>query len=455
MIALTRRSAPPDVLDTLLIVTFLIGIYLGYSPRITAGVPIPAAPAGFAGAVLLLRHYRNIEQRQIVTLIVVITLYLFSILCVSDSSYLGERTKGFLQLSYSLAVGYGAWLTFVQFDRDRLSRIFLYFVLAILIGCALENYTGFGAVSDFVRGRLFDTNLYEATLRDQTLYGGRRPKLFTSEPSHVAFGFTVFAFFWYVISRSANKTIVYVAILGAGLFLIRSPTVVLGFILIAPYQLLVAGRAYFGRVRGADAAAISLIGLSLAALGAWVLVSGHLFEERMNRISTGDDASYFFRIVGPAAVAWDTLKRRPIAGAGLTGEEVIAGRVYQIYVTAPNFSPEWRVDRISEVITNYFWHHWIYLGAAWGLAILIAFGGFLRSLRTPSIAFCGIVWAVMGQAAGAYVSPKCWAVLFLAAAMSLVHRREPVAAPAGRSFGITRHPSGQPAPAPATIERTR
>jgi hypothetical protein len=266
------------------------------------------------------------------------------------------------------------------------------------------------------------------------LYGGRRPKLFTSEPSHVAFAFTVYAFFWYVLSRSAGKTIVHVALLTAGLVLIRSPTVVLGFVLIVPYQILVAGRGIFGRTRGADASAIALIAISLMVLAAVPLASGHLFEERVSRISSGDDASYFFRVVGPAAVAWDTLQRRPIAGAGLTGEELIAGRVYQIYVTAPKFSPEWRVDRISEVVTNYFWHHWIYLGAGWGLVMLLAIGRFLRTLRPLSIAFCGIVWAVMGQAAGAYVSPKPWAVLFLAAATSLIHYRQPASAgAAGRT----------------------
>jgi len=28
-----------------------------------------------------------------------------------------------------------------------------------------------------------------------------------------------------------------------------------------------------------------------------------------------------------------------------------------------------------------------------------------------------MAWAILGQASGAYVGPKCWAVLFLAAAL--------------------------------------
>jgi hypothetical protein len=420
------QSSRPDLLDTVLIVVFLIGIYLEYSPKLAAGVPVPAAPAGLAGVAMLLRNYRYVEERQLVALISVIALFLLSIVFVADSNYLGERAKGFLQLSYSLVIGYGAFLTMLQYDRDRLSRIFLGFVLVILIGCALETYTGFVAISDFVRTHLFDAHLYAATLRDEALYGGRRPMLFTSEPSYVGFAFTIYAFFWYVLSTSSSKTVVYLLLLGAGLFVVRSPTILLGFVLIAPYQLLIAGRSAHGNLRGADMAFASLVILAILALGGLAVIGSYLFEERINQISSRNDASYFYRIVGPISVAWDTILHRPIAGAGLTGEELIAGRAYQIYVTAPGFSPRWRVDRISEVLTNYFWLHWIYLGVGWGIIMMLAVGKFLQTLKVPSIAFCALVWAIMGQASGAYVSPKPWTVLLFAAAVSLLHHWQPM-----------------------------
>jgi hypothetical protein len=34
-----------------------------------------------------------------------------------------------------------------------------------------------------------------------------------------------------------------------------------------------------------------------------------------------------------------------------------------------------------------------------------------------------MVWAILGQASGAYVGPTCWAVLFLAAAAAVMHER--------------------------------
>jgi hypothetical protein len=418
----------PDRIDTFLMLVFLLGIYLEYSPKLAAGIPVPAAPAGLAGLVMLMRNARRVEERQFVALAGVIGLYLLSVVSVGDAAYLGERFKGFLQLSYSLVIGYGAWLTATLYSRDRLARLFLGFCLFVLVGCVLENYTGFRAISDAVRGVLYDAYIYDATLRDQDLYGGVRPKLFTSEPSHLSFAFTVFAFIWYVLSTRPGKMVGYVAMLGAGMFLMRSPTLLLGFALILPYQLLIAGRSAQGRVRGADAAVIAVVIVSSAALTGMVLAGGQMFSVRMAEVEAGNDASFFFRAIGPFQVALDTIQRHPIAGAGLTGEEFIANRVHEIYVSAAGFMPQWQIDKVSEVLTNYFWLHWIYLGAVWGIVLLLALTRLLRMLHAPSVAFCWIVWAIMGQATGAYVSPKPWAVLIFACAASMLHFYQPAVA---------------------------
>ena len=421
-----RPEERADGWDTALIALFLFGIYLGYSPKLAAGIPMPSVLAAVAGGLMLLRHYRSIDQRHIVALIAVLVLYLIFLILVLDMEFAGERLKGFLQLSYSLAIGYAAYLTCTLYDRDRLARIFLVFCIAILIGCALETTaTGFRAVSDMVRERLFDEHLYDAAARDVELYGGLRPNLFTSEPSNVGFAFTAYAFFWYVLTTVRGKTLWYAALLGAGLLLTRSPTVVLGFALIAPYQLLIAGRSAAGRTRGADQAAMTVAALTLFGVGAIAIAGGHLFAERLATIGDNNDASFFYRVIGPAAVALDTMSRYPIAGAGLTGEEYITDRVYQIYVTWPGFSPQWRVDKISEVLTNYFWYHWIYLGLVGGLCVLAALFGLLRTLAAPSAVFCLLVWAIMGQASGGYVAPRPWMVLLLACAVSCLHFRQP------------------------------
>jgi hypothetical protein len=66
----------------------------------------------------------------------------------------------------------------------------------------------------------------------------------------------------------------------------------------------------------------------------------------------------------------------------------------------------------------------------WGVAVVVGLCWWLRKLGTPSLLFCWIVWAILGQASGSYVGPKTWAVLLIAAASAILSMREtPQASP--------------------------
>lgn len=421
----TRERTEPDAIDSFLVVLFLVGIYLEYALYLSPTIPIPAAPAGLAGLTLLLRRREWIEERQLFALVGIIALYLLSTLCASGSIYLPERLKGFLQLSYSLVIGYGVFICLVRYERRRLARLFLGFSVLIVVGCVLENYTGFRAISDAVRSKLFQQNLYESGVRDEVLYGGVRPKFFTSEPSYVAYALTFYAFAWYVLSTWRWKTFGYLALLGIGMFLVRSPTLLLGGVLIAPYEIALAGRSFFGRMVAADVKLTRIIALSILLLVVVGVGGVRFFNARVSQVRSADDPSFFFREIGPALVAKDVAKQRPVAGAGLTGEEAIASRIIQVYVYSPSASPEWDLGKVNQIMNNFFWLHWIYLGIGWGLLMFGALTRFLRTLHASSVLFCWTVWAVMGQASGAYVSPKPWATLLIACAISVLHYRQP------------------------------
>ena len=77
----------------------------------------------------------------------------------------------------------------------------------------------------------------------------------------------------------------------------------------------------------------------------------------------------------------------------------------------------------TELVVNYFWLHWVYFGVVWGVVLMVAVTVWLRVLGVPSLAFCWMVWAILGQASGAYVGPTCWAVMFLAGAATVLHQR--------------------------------
>jgi hypothetical protein len=430
-IALTGRIRAPgaDAIDTLLMAVFLFGIGTGIAMKFAMGIPIPAVIAGAVGLVLLVKNSDGIGEGQVQALFGVIVVYVVSILCAGGTEFLLERVKGLIQLTYSLIIAFAFYLTALRYDRRALARIFLIACVLILAGCVLENYTSFRAVSDAFRHRFYDFGVYKADLRDMMLYGRVRPKLSTSEPSALTFAYALFAFAWYVLAVQRTKFFAFAALLAAGYVLMRGPTLMLGLPLAGVYELLLAPRRPAVYATGISGTRV-FVGLAACVVltVAFGAVADSLFAARLARIGVGADPSFFSREIGPVKIAGDVLRNHPIAGIGLTGEEFIAERVRAIYMGSRAFSGNFVLADTSHVITNYFWSHWIYLGAVFGTFTLIALSIWLRTVRVPSLAFCWIVWLLFGQASGAYVSPKTWVVLLLAAAVSILHERQPVVA---------------------------
>jgi len=427
-------ARPPSMLDRLLVVLFLLGIYLGVDARLPGGIPIPGVMAGAAGGLLLLKNAGRIAERHLVLLVIVLVVFLLSVLTAPNYAFLGERFKGFIQLSYSLTIAYGFFLAATRFDRRPLALVFFCFCLVILAGCALENFTAaFRNLSDAFRAQVFATGVYVADVRDQIFYGRIRPKLFTSEPSAVTFAYTLFAFAWYVLAKARLKLIIYLGLLGAGYVLMRGPSLFLGVAAIPVYEVLLAARRGppWAVRYNATAATGAIVVATVVSTGA-VLVGEVLYQERINAIVSGQDISFFSRIIAPLLTAIEVVAEHPVGGAGLTGWEFIESTVQHIYANAPGLTSNYYFGNAAQAITNYFWLHWIFLGLFWGSAVLVALSGFLRTLGAPSLLFCWAIWVVFGQSSGGYVDPRTWIVLLLACAISLIHERESRAADAAR-----------------------
>jgi hypothetical protein len=386
-------------------------------------VPIPSAPAGVAGLILLVRRLNDITPRALMGFCAIVTLYLASMLCAPDISWLPRRTNGLIQLTYSLAASYGLFLTVKRSDRRQIARLFLTFVLVIVVGCLLETYGGLRPVSDAVRTVLYRKGVYENDLRDLLFYKRARPKFFASEPSSVTFCYTLFTFVWLVTSTWRLKLPVYLGLVGLGLFAMPGPTLLLMLVLLLPYLLFLGSRRR-GRIDATRFLVVAMVA-ALFALVALVLAKT-LFAARLENITSGNDPSFFYRVQGPALAGLDIMSRYPIAGAGLTGEPFIEREITNLYLRSPFYSAGWQVvSPATELLINYFWLHWIYLGAVWGMVMIAVITGWLRVLGVPSAAFCWGTWAILGQASGAYVGPTCWAVLFLAGAAAILHQRAP------------------------------
>lgn len=233
----------PDAFDKALLILYILGIYLGVDIKLSANVPIPTVLSGIAGIVMLLKHMHRLRDQQVGGLLMVVVLFLGSVLSAADPSYLGKRTTGLIQLTYALAIGYGLYVTILLFDRNAVARIFGWFCAIIVVGCALENHVeAVRQLSDSARGIIFDFGVYVADQRDILLYGSIRPKFFTSEPSAVSFGFTLFAFCWYVLSEWRWKAVGYGLLFAAAFLTIRGPTLVLGLLLAIPYEVFLVPR---------------------------------------------------------------------------------------------------------------------------------------------------------------------------------------------------------------------
>lgn len=422
MVAAPRDPAAGRItgIDLALVTLFLVGLYLGVALQITEKVPLTCAPSGLAGLIMLWRRRDDIQPRHLAGLMAVVALYVGSVLVATDLSFLGKRFTGLLQLTYGLVISYGMFLTLIRADRVQVSRILLGFCLFIIIGCVLENNTGLRTLSDLVRARLYDSAVvYDADLRDVLLYGRVRPKLFTSEPSAVTFAYTQFSSAWLVVSPWRWKLLAYFALVGLALVVLPGPTLVLMLLLVVPYLILLSG----GRHRRSPARIIGMTVISVVLLAGAIVLGQSIFAARLAQLSHGDDASTFYRFTGPMLVAFDIFRHYPWAGSGLTGEPFIADLVMHAYMNSPSFQSAWKIPRISDVLTNYFWLHWIYLGLVGGVIILAGLSAWLRLLGVPSVLYCWAVWVVLGQASGAYVGPKTWAVLLIAAATSILGTR--------------------------------
>lgn len=419
-----------DGLDIALVVLFLIGLYSHYTVQITPTVPFPAAPAGIAGIALLWRRRGDISASAFIGFMGVLLVFVLSIVSATDLAFLPRRFHGLIQLVYSLVIAYALFLTLVRATREQIERLFLTLSLIILIGCLLEQYGPLRPISDAVRNRIYASGVYEADIRDELLYGHIRPKFFASEPSAVSLCYTIFSFTWMVVSTWRWKLPAYLGLIAAGFFATSGPTLLLMFLLLIPYQLFIAGRAP-GSGSGISAARlmqIAILGVLMTGM-AW-FVATTFFAHRLHDITEGSDPSFFYRIEGPILAAREVLARYPIAGAGLTGEPFVEDVVVNAYIRSAAFSRGWHMATpATELLINYFWLHWIYLGLVWGTFALLALSAWLRSIGVRRVVFCWIVWAILGQASGAYVGPMTWAILFLAAAAAQLYERAAASAP--------------------------
>lgn len=436
-----RRPGGAGPVRTGLVVVYLVGLYtyipLGFLP----GPPVPAFLAGTAGFLLLLLNLRGLRVRDAWPLAAYLGLALWGIAVAPEAArYLGERSKSWIYLVYSVAGSLGLFLELARWSRDRLARLFLTATLLILAGAALESYTPLGAVSDAVRRAVFEEGVYAADRRDVLLFGRVRPKLFTSEPSHVAKFFLLSSSVWLGLTRARRRYLTYALLAAAGLFLIRSPIVIL-----------TAGAAAVTKV-WLDMPGLSRslltgplrrrLGLLAMAAALALLVAGAaatILSTRIAQIASGADESFLLRIAAPALLATETAVSYPFFGVGLGGNDAMVHEMQTAFTRLGVDTS--RFEEVAEKLFNVFWMHWIYFGALGGVVAVWLVGLFARKVGARHYLFVASMALLFSQTMGAYNGIRYWSYLMLIFVVSRVRLAElrtvPAAPPAtGEIAGV-------------------
>lgn len=313
-------SAAGRAVSGLLAAVFLLGFYLHADLVLGDSLKIPAIGALVGGGGLLALHLGRLRHGDLLFAGAWIGIAAASLLL--NPAFWQDQTlerhgagfaTSFLVFLASLAMALGVFAALQHWPARSLARLALACLLLILAGVAAERWLGLAAVSDAVRDVLYAEEIvYAADLRDRLLYGAVRPKLFTSEPSHVAKFYVLLLPVWYAAASGAWRVPGLYALLAAGIVLIQSPS-----LLVALPAVWIADLC---RSRGA-------LGWLLAAGAALVLaplamVAGEsLFADRLEHILSGQDASFLIRIVLPFEVLARVWSDYPLFGLGFGAKE--------------------------------------------------------------------------------------------------------------------------------------
>ncbi len=302
---------------------------------------------------------------------------------------------------------------------ERVSRWFWRLSVALIILAILEVLGPLRPISDAVRHAIYTSGVYGNDARDIATHGFVRPKVFTSEPSHLGKFLAVFLIVSATNSRKRAKHLIAGVL---GYLVVSSPAVLLSLMVI---PLLIIRDRGFKRTFSSPLA-IAL--LALISVG-FVTVLINIVYTRFGLFGGTIDPSIYLRIIRPIYMVLDVTASNPLLGYGLGADDSLM----QVAINATEAGP--RVAFVESNLDK--------LGAQYGvsqvgmLLTLGWLGSFLwvlaliylrRTFGGDSLAFWAF-WFGYGIFQGSINTPLHFAPLFL---MAVSH------APAPRPFEATR-----------------
>lgn len=411
------------VLNSALIITYLLGAYLSIAIYSGDQIVIPGLLCVIASSISYAINFRSVNLRALAAIAIISVFSLLVVLYVAVTRDVSatQMIRSSLNLTYSLFFCYGFYISACTKSRMEIKKILFYLWLSLLFGAILERWFGLGILSDAFRNLVFPHNLYVANDRDELLYGGIRPKVFALEPSFVGLWFSTFLVGWLSIrAKTGLSTELITAILVTVImaFVCRSPTTT--FVL--PMLICVAC------LRTERASPLhtdwrpTICGLIVFAVAAATSGLSFLPERNAPQFVMGD--SVFARLIAPARVAFTTIQEKPLFGTGPGNQDELFEMALDAYSgRAVGFAGSY-ADATSAraLLTNGFWFHWIFFGLFGGLVMLSLYVALLRTLRAKVyyvLAQTAILWFTIGG----YVTIQSWTIAFLFTATTALRER--------------------------------
>lgn len=247
----------------------------------------------------------------------VLVTILYSDLMIVD---FWRRLRSGGQLCYILSITamIATCRPFNEEEAAKLGKFLMYVAGIIVVMGVLEILTPFRLISDGFRANFYsDTLNYQDDMRDYSLAGYVRPKVFTSEPSHAAWSLCQLVLCALAIVPSRRTMLGAIVILGVGTLVFASPTIPITCVA----MIIIAAVPHWG-VKKLSMKGVLWGGMILCAFALGAFLAYDLFSERFH-IYTGTDDSIYLRILQPFGLAYTALEFNPMLGVGFGGLESI------------------------------------------------------------------------------------------------------------------------------------
>ena len=312
---------------TSLLIAVAVASYLSV-PLVSGGrLLVPSVATVALMPLLFLTVRRSITTADIVFLLKIVFLLLLSIVLSPGHEYTTLKLLSLVQCCLAIMVLVMTVRLMREIHRESLERALVVLWLLVVVGAILEVTGVIREVSDTFRTWAYQGvfTIYNGDERDVNLVGWLRPKLFSTEPSHVSKLFIVAINSWLLVRVTPTKVVIVIAATALMFLIMGSPMFIVSTAITV--AILLWNRRASLRSRVSMIVVALMIGALFVAYFGQSTVS--TVEARVDRI--GDTApgeqlerqSENLRVVYPYVTLLDTWSRWPVFGVGFGGKEVV------------------------------------------------------------------------------------------------------------------------------------